>query len=176
MSESVRDETPDAVGSEPKNLKRRPGRPRIYESDAARKRAFNRRRAETHARARAAERRAARWKDRAQQLEEHFRLARKRIQTLEQLHADREDRLLARIDRLEEQLAHAVRRKEWALERKDRVLAENRELREELKRAWRRLRMQAANPGLGPLTLSVQESAEARPSGPRTQPPKRLGG
>lgn len=100
MSESVTDEPENAVGNAARNSKRRPGRPRVHENDAARKRAFNRPRAEAHARARAAERRAARWKDKAEELEEHFRLARQRIQMLERLHADREARLLARIDRL----------------------------------------------------------------------------
>jgi hypothetical protein len=157
MSKSITDETSNAVGNAAKNAKRRPGRPRIHENDAARKRAFNQRRAEAHARARAAERRAARWKDKADEFEEHFRLARERIQTLERLNADREARLLPRIDRLEEQLAHAVRRKEWALEGKDRAVAESRELREELRRAWRKLQIRAANSGLGPLALRVRD-------------------
>lgn len=156
MKESVQDETLFAVGEIANESKQRRGRPRIHADDAARKRDFNQRRAQAHARARAAERRADRWKTKATELEEHLRHAIQQAQTLEQIHKEREAKLLARIDRLERQLAQAVRRKQWALERKDRVVAENHKLRDDLRRAWRAAHERAADPRNGPIGLHAR--------------------
>jgi chromosome segregation ATPase len=158
MKESDKDETAVAGGRTADEAKpRRRGRPRIYSDDAARKRAFNRRRAEAHARARASERRATRWKEKAKQLEQQLGLAHHQSQALHRLATEQEARLRSRIERLEDQLARAVRRKEWAVESRAGVVAENRQLREALQHAWRIINRLEANPRLGPLAARIRE-------------------
>jgi len=155
MTESVRDEKANAVGSAARKPKRRTGRPRIYESDAARKRAFNERRAQAHARARAAERRATRWETKARELRADLELLRHRFRTA-QVHSDeREARLRAKITRLEAQLDHATSRKKWAVARTTSAIAEARQLREQLARAERAVQAYGADDRLDKLELQA---------------------
>ncbi len=110
VSDSVNDETARAVGSASARPKRKPGRRRIHESDAARKRAYNERRAQAYGKLRAAERRAKRWETEARQLRKHLEAAARRSRDEQRREAERQERLLARIARLEHELKQAKAR------------------------------------------------------------------
>jgi hypothetical protein len=156
MSESVGDGTPNAVGSTADKPKRRTGRPRVHESDAARKRAFNQRRAQAHARARAAERRAKRCEAKARELRTDLELLQRRFRTARLRNDEREAQLRAKIARLEEQLDHAINRKKWAVGRTTSAIAEARQLRERLARAERAVRAYGGDDRLDKLELKAR--------------------